>query len=671
MYMHFPSGMAGISIVLFALMGTIGVGYLLNGNTTYDPVDTYDYVTDVTGLYNYTPVTAYAPYSPAANNYQYSTSIEDLGTYTNGINYTEAGAANLNPIITPSSGTTTTTATIAYADLPGTEITAGIYVATQVNPANNNQPETYFIHNVGAKIIPLNTLVEQLGEYTTITIPFSNLKATWRFTPDSTTYTQDYYFQPLGLYYETSPGSGNEPTQANNTLLGAINNHVTAAGGAGSTKVYSGPNTAINQDIPASSLQINPHATKVINTPIGTISSITVNVNGTVTYTYTYNNQPTEYTVSLDSVNLILFTNTPVSGSTGVNYTDTYTPQITYTKTTIVDIEYMDPNYGVSTSANTVYWNNDNDLGSVAILLKKPTNPTSQTFTMYRADNTAALAYTISYNGMTWTLSSSGTTVNMGKGWEGILVTAYYTGELQWTPVKQFTNFTDYRLGNINTIAAATAGNEPISYCKITSSGQSFNFAVVGTSVASGSVPGAMYNATFTISDYFPQYDDVRVSFDSAAYVGTSVQVGTWTMDVDSASFIGTFTGADGAERRADLTKPWAIIWTTADTVAVSYTPYNKMGTQTVTVLSADAAKVVTLNGQWVIDTDLYSISTHEEAVYNWNFGHWGLDKVPFIVCVMGLTAVLAIIYRITGVPFSGFDFAIIALANLVLWVIM
>ena len=259
----------------------------------------------------------------------------------------------------------------------------------------------------------------------------------------------------------------------------------------------------------------------------------------------------------------------------------------------------------------------------------------------------------------------------MGKGWEGILVTAYYTGELQWTPVKVLTNFTDYRLGNTNTIAPTTAGNEPISYCKITSSGQSFNFAVVGTSVASGSVPGAMYNATFTVTDYFPQYDDVRVSFDSAAYVGTSVKVGTWTMDVDSATFVGTFTGADGAERRADLTKPWAIIWTTADTVAVSYTPYNKMGTQTVTVLSADAAKVVTLNGQWVIDTDLYSISTHEEPVYNWNFGHWGLDKVPFIVCVMGLTAVLAIIYRITGVPFSGFDFAIIALANLVLWVIM
>ena len=127
--MHFPSGMAGISIVLFALMGTIGVGYLLNGNTTYEPVDTYDYVTDVTGLYNYTPVTAYAPYSPAANNYQYSTSIEDLGTYPSGINYTEAGAANLNPIITPSSGYVTTTTTIPYEDLNGTYRRAQVEIA--------------------------------------------------------------------------------------------------------------------------------------------------------------------------------------------------------------------------------------------------------------------------------------------------------------------------------------------------------------------------------------------------------------------------------------------------------------------------------------------------------------------------------------------------------------
>lgn len=660
--MHFPSGMAGISIVLFALMGTIGVGYLLNGNTTYEPVDTYDYVTDVTGLYNYTPVTAYAPYSPAANNYQYATSIADLGTYTNGINYTEAGAANLNPIITPSSGTTVTTGTIDYADLPGDEVSARAVIALHTNPATNSI-EGYWAPQLNVKLIPLRSLVDQIGDYTTISIPFSNLNAELNYTYDSTTYSDTYTIQPVGLYYAATA------TTYNDAINAAKDHYVTASG----TNYYiaGSINSDISIDLPAISTQIRPHETRLVSNPVGVISSLTINPNGTATYNYTYNDVPTQRTVSIDTTTLIVFSNDYADSSATIEYTDTYTPQITYTKTIVVDIEYMDPNYGVSTSANTVYWNNGNDLGSVSILLKKPTNTTSQTFTMYHADDTAALAYTISYNGMTWTLSSSGSPINMGKGWEGILVTAYYTGELQWTPVKVLTNFTDYRLGNTNTIAAAVEGNEPISYCKITSSGQSFNFAVVGTSVASGSVPGAMYNATFTVTDYFPQYDDVRVSFDSAAYVGTSVQVGTWTMNVDSASFIGTFTGADGAERSADLTKPWAIIWTTADTVAVSYTPYNKMGTQTVTVLSADAAKVVTLNGQWVLDTDLYSISTHEEAVYNWNFGHWGLDKVPFIVCVMGLTAVLAIIYRITGVPFSGFDFAIIALANLVLWVIM
>ena len=648
--MHFPSGMAGISIVLFALMGTIGVGYLLNGNTTYEPVDTYDYVTDVTGLYNYTPVTAYAPYSPAANNYQYSTSIEDLGTYTSGINYTEASAANLNPIITPSSGYVTTTDTIAYEDLSGTD------ASILFQFGNGSATYSSGFH---AKIVNANQLMAAIGGSSPVTISIPNCTATITdegYTPSTITTS----VQPIGIGLVT-PG----PYTTYNTsecINYAINNQATAAA----------PNNINPPSYKCSTNTVYTFQSSGGNTyasqPVGILSDITLNPNGTATYTYTYNGNITSCTVSTENLNLYV----PLESSTSSRFViSDYTPGITYSTTVYNNVEYLDPNYGVSTSANTVYWNNGNDLGSVAILLKKPTNTTSQTFTMYHADNTAALAYTISYNGMTWTLSSSGTTVNMGKGWEGILITAYYTGELQWIPVKQFTNFTDYRLSNTNTIAAAVAGNEPISYCKITSSGQSFNFAVVGTSVASGSVPGAMYNATFTVSDYFPQYDDVRVSFDSAAYVGTSVQVGTWTMTVDSASFIGTFTGADGAERRADLTKPWAIIWTTADTVAVSYTPYNKMGTQTVTVLSADAAKVVTLNGQWVLDTDLYSISTHEEAVYNWNFGHWGLDKVPFIVCVMGLTAVLAIIYRITGVPFSGFDFAIIALANLVLWVIM
>lgn len=651
--MHIPSGMAGISIVLFALMGTIGVGYLLNGNTTYEPVDTYDYVTDVTGLYNYTPVTAYAPYLPAANNYQYSTSIEDLGTYTSGINYTEAGAANLNPIITPDSGTHTETVTIAYADLIGTESELSSIVCIQGLSQSND--------NIPCKIIPLQALVNSLGTYNEISISMPNTAENYTYPADNN--GQGQYititpnFQTVGIVYNSSGSYTNEG------LIDAINEHATAAKVTSGYKSYTNSTISIEYLVGYQYPDNTPNTITCTSIPVGIISDFTIQSNGTVTYAYTRNGSIETVTSSIDSLQLIVY---------GDNaYMPDYTAGLTYTRTYSTDVNYLDPNYGVSTSANTVYWNNGNDLGSVAILLKKPTNTTSQTFTMYHADNTAALAYTISYNGMTWTISSSGTTVNMGKGWEGILVTAYYTGELQWTPVKQFTNFTDYRLGNTNTIAAAVEGNEPISYCAITSQAQSFNFAVVGTSVASGSVPGAMYNATFTVTDYFPQYDDVRVNFDSAAYVGTSVQVGTWTMNVDSASFIGTFTGADGAERRADLTKPWAIIWTTADTVAVSYTPYNKMGTQTVTVLSADAAKVVTLNGQWVLDTDLYSISTHEEPVYNWNFGHWGLDKIPFIVCVMGLTAVLAIIYRITGVPFSGFDFAIIALANLVLWVIM
>lgn len=649
--MHFPSGMAGISIVLFALMGTIGVGYLLNGNTTYEPVDTYDYVTDVTGLYNYTPVTAYAPYSPAANNYQYATSIADLGTYTSGINYTEASAANLNPIITPESGYVTTNVTVPYADLGAYAIndlpTGMDYTFIQRTSDNVRITD----NAIPCQLISLRNLTNSISSLTVLYIDLPNL--TGQRTISGV--TESYSFQPVGLvglHYNNDIRPSSYSTWAANMKVNAAMNDNS------SQNII---NYTSDNDVTFTDADNRSYSTY----PTGVTSNLTVYPNGNATYTYTYQGISSTVTASVDSLYLYVMSRTP---ALGIN---DYTAGLSYTQTVYGEINYLDPNYGVSTSANTVYWNNGNDLGTVSILLKKPANTTSQTFTMYNADDTATVAYAISYNGMTWTLSSSGTTVNMGRGWEGILVTAYYTGELQWSPVKQFTNFTDYRLGNTNNLGTATANNEPISYCKITSSGQSFNFAVVETSVASGSVPGAMYNATFTVTDYFPQYDDVRVSFDSAAYVGTSVQVGTWTMTVDSASFIGTFTGADGVERRADLTKPWAIIWTTADTVAVSYTPYNKMGTQTVTVLSADAAKVVTLNGQWVIDTDLYSISTHEEAVYNWNFGHWGLDKVPFIVCVMGLTAVLAIIYRITGVPFSGFDFAIIALANLVLWVIM
>ena len=641
--------MVGVSIVLFALMGTIGVGYLLNGNTTYQTVDDYEYVTDVTGLYNYTPVTAYAPYSPAANNYQYSTSIEDLGTYTSGINYTEASAANLNPIITPSSGYVTTNVTAPYADLD----------AYLVNSTLPTDMDFTFIQRgdgsritdvVPAKLISVRSLANTINSLTVLYIDLPNLNG--QRTIEGITET--YSIQPVGLVGLHYPGS----IRPSDYAPYAIENNINAVVKDNASRITI--NYTSNNSVSYTGTDNNTYTTY----PAGVTSNLTVYPNGIASYTYTYAGTSSTVSTNVDNLYLYVMGRLPSLGITG------YTAGLSYTQTVFGDIEYLDPNYGVSTSADTVYWNNGNGLGTVAILLKKPTNATSQTFTMYNADDTATVAYTISYNGMTWTLSSSGTTVNMGKGWEGILVTAYYTGELQWSPVKQFTNFTDYRLGNTNNLGTATANNEPISYCKITSSGQSFNFAVVGTSVASGSVPGAMYNATFTVTDYFPQYNDVRVSFDSAAYVGTGVTVGTWTMDVDSGSFVGEFT--IGSETyRVDLTKPWSINWTSADTVSITYTPYNKMGTQTVTILNQDAAKVVNLSGQWVIDTDLYEITSKEEPVYNWNFGHWGLAKVPFIVCVIGLIALLSIAYRITGVSFHGLDYAVIALASLIIWVIL
>ena len=646
--------MVGVSIVLFALMGTIGVGYLLNGNTTYETVDGYDYVTDVTGLYTYTPVAAYAPYSPAANNYQYSTVKADLGTYTSGISYTEAGAANLNPIITPSSGYATTTATISYADLPGNEVRCTAYIAMQNN--NGNQTEASSL--LYAKIIPLRSLTNQIGAYTSLTIPLPNLSAKYTVEINGTTYSAPYTIQPLGIYVSTPSTAA---TASADVITAAINNKATAGG---SDSIRTGVNSAIS--FSAGNISYS-------NTPVGVASAITVNPNGTAEYTYLTGGNLTTSVVEIDSTNLILLTNnvTNPNFSRPLEYDETYTPELTYTKTIYTDVAYLDANYGVSTTADTVYWSNGNDIGSVQWLIKRPSATTAQTFTAYHADNTAASTFTVNYDTW-WTLSYNGATINMGKAWDGVLITAYYTGELQWSPVRSFTNFTEYRLGNTTTIEASAPMNAAISYYTITKTAgaPSFNFAVVGTSVASGYVPGAMFNASFNISNYFPQYDDVRVSFDSAAYVGTSVTVGTWTMNVDSGSFVGEFT--IGSETYSvDLTKPWSINWTSADTVSITYTPYNKMGTKTVTILNQDAAKVVNLSGQWVIDTDLYEITSKEEPVYNWNFGHWGLAKVPFIVCVIGLIALLSIAYRIAGVNFHGLDYAVIALASLIIWVIL
>ena len=67
------TGYIGAMIIVFALMGSVLLGYALNINGSSAVINEYDTVTDVSGLYSYSDEKTYVDYNPASNYISYLT----------------------------------------------------------------------------------------------------------------------------------------------------------------------------------------------------------------------------------------------------------------------------------------------------------------------------------------------------------------------------------------------------------------------------------------------------------------------------------------------------------------------------------------------------------------------------------------------------------------------
>lgn len=852
--MRIPKGMAGVIVVMLALMGSIGAGYLLNGSSAPVVVEDYNFITDVSGLYDYTTVPAYAQYNPAQNIYQYSSSLSDLGTYTSGINFTRSEAANLNPIITPASGLQTVTSSIAYAsqtfnnvNAPGNAALMSIpatdyHYATLVNDVElyvdgNYAPGAYgsiiqtdsftmyayggsynVIDSVyGVRGIRAASLIMSEGVITgsvttwgevvqTINAPYTSLLLIAPSGDYCTHYTGSSPFYLLGdsngvkdfrfvdwcgvagfttyISYENGqfklsnpdlsaslgmiptlvpdagpvymvPSGGVQLTLHNNTngqeysygITGvvvpasisvptfsqenALDPNVNLVGmfkvGGGNLDYASiqyrashantfvnGLNLSIQSvsiDCPTTTINwtrpvvnggivqnigiavegtsindaIQARTTGVIDpetgtlyttstntigtmtTPVGLISNLKINSNQTVEYDYSWNGSTTHIIKNTNECYIYFWQiRTPTSGTAVPNL-------LNYTAQYFTNIDYLDPTQGVSLSGSVAYWSNDYSIGAASFLFEKPSAPGSYQFTSFDASNNQLNHWTIRFDQywyLTYQTDTGSTTVNLGSAWPAMMVTEYYTGELSTTPVKSFTNFTSYRLSNTKTYDTGYSGNVSIDHYRIMKSGTAMSMAAVDTTVLNGTVPGAMFDASFNATSYFPNEEHIRIAFDSAAYVGSNVTVGTWTMDVDSVAFSGTFE-INGTPYKVDLTQPWSLTWNEDGTVSIEFTESRRSGEKSVTILEERVSPTVNLGGQWAIDTDAYSVSSHVEDQYDFNFGHFGLDKTTFVVCCMGLTAIIAIAFKLGRVDFGLIDYIVLFGANAILWMVL
>lgn len=98
------SGRLGILAVLVAIVGALGVSWIMSLDVTETEVTAYEYLADVTGVFETSEVPAYTDYNPSKNYTGYYTadSTVDGVRYFDGVNYTQSRPntfkLNLQPI---------------------------------------------------------------------------------------------------------------------------------------------------------------------------------------------------------------------------------------------------------------------------------------------------------------------------------------------------------------------------------------------------------------------------------------------------------------------------------------------------------------------------------------------------------------------------------------------
>lgn len=101
--MKFKSGMLGVCVVVLAMLGTVLGGFILGIDSNTREVTRYDYVTDVTGLFDISEAPEYVAYNPSSNL---------VGYTANTVNYVPSSTVNSYRYVAQEGTVTTSSYTI-------------------------------------------------------------------------------------------------------------------------------------------------------------------------------------------------------------------------------------------------------------------------------------------------------------------------------------------------------------------------------------------------------------------------------------------------------------------------------------------------------------------------------------------------------------------------------
>lgn len=593
--MKFKGGMLGLCIVVLALFGTILGGFCLDVESNTRTVTNYEYVTDITGLFDIGNAPQYVEYNPSSNYVGYS---------QGSVNYTSAGSINQ----------------YRYVKSPGSTSTQSVTIT-------NNDDLALDKHFFASAPNGTTSYINWLGPI----YPFG-----------STTSTLS------GIVYNATPQSVTETIEGvtvgrpNVSNMSEIIDRLNIPSGSASVSI----SLTVNQ--------VNGEYYPVIITPYDWTYSTTNNYNQysiTLSYGGTPNNcqvATMDYNVATGVITAFDNNNTKLWEKTAndvmvINKYNTKrngsfsaaTPSTTFNAiiTSLPSYGYMDPSTGVSMNTSPSIWSNGYENSDITITVGK---------------NTASTNNLVITAGSSWVSVTRSSTGNMTVAVHGI--SGNDSKNLgQWDAVQLRLNL------SAGTVAATPIIGVPSYINPITENGStiyfndwynsgnrdSLTFSSTGTSMAWGitrtmvflnTYGVVMNNPSINIADHFPELSAWRLNFFSFATVGESMTVNNQTFDIGAGQTITV------SNERETISGTLTNVYVSKD--LNGHIIFSFDGGKSIDLGEA-VSDTVSFTGLWYFTTGLFNAYQGTEEYYSWNLDSlWHATGEQAIVMFLGILAV-------------------------------
>lgn len=624
----FAKGVLGFTVVIIAVIGTALSGLAMSTTQTTEDVQDWDFITNISGMFDMEQVDQYVEYSPSEN----WTGFYEYGNpgVTWGIKYDTSASANQYPI---------KQAVSADSGPPVSTIILSPSLKQESPPTSSGRLDSWgVVYNSTDAFIPITG--------------FNTATCTAKPHVISLQTLYDTLVQTGWLYLTITVGGDSGPIVSNSSDW-KYSQYLYNAG-AGQIQRYNV--YTLNTDYAADSI------------PTGTIR---IAKDTMVASFEDSSGNYTPLTGGLADTYLVYGGTTMVSGYVTIG------DQATVTYYNAPDPIYLDPTNGITLDTSSyVRWENGYRTSSIDILFSAPTysghyylsmgfymddgNGTDYNhFVQINHKSTGDLVLEVGhsniYHGVSWNY------YDIGKWRTAIVSMDTLNGTITVTPVIRFDNIYSYTTSEPITIdwkADMPYQDRWLSPFK-TMWFQNYAtispvFGVLGTDVFMDTYGVVMKDPSVDPYALFPQYSDegILIDFRSFALYGDSISIAGQRFDVLN----GTITLADRTVPLADGLKVYYESQTGKNIDLV-------VGDVRQTIATTDDP-TISFSGNWYMETDVSHSVTRTVDKVEFDFQNFVFDSNMAILAYMGFLAVgTAVAARYTGM--SALDLIVVGFAGL------